>query len=47
VNPHQVRHLQLAEQQGLGTLDLEGIKIVGEQLDDVIQPFLLPSTFVT
>jgi uncharacterized protein (DUF362 family) len=47
VNPEQVRHLQLAEQQGLGTLDLQGIKICGEPLDNVIQPFLLPSTFVT
>jgi uncharacterized protein (DUF362 family) len=47
VNPQQVRHLQLAEQQGLGSLDLEEITIIGEQLDDVIQPFLLPSTFVT
>ncbi len=45
VEPHQVRHLQLAAQQGLGSLDLKSIEIRGSLLDDVIQPFQLPSTF--
>lgn len=46
VDPRQVHHLQLAEQQGLGCLDLKEIEICGARLDDVIVPFELPSTFL-
>lgn len=43
--PAEVNHLHLAQQQGLGTLNLEEIEIRGENLSDiVVTDFQLPST---
>ncbi len=45
LEPKEVKHLRLAQQQGLGTLDLEKIEVKGENLDEVVEDFELPSTF--
>lgn len=45
LDPGKVKHLRLAHQQGLGTLDLEEIEVKGVALKDVVTEFELPSTF--
>lgn len=45
LNPKDVRHLRLAQQRGLGVLDLKDIEIKGEAIEDVMTEFELPSTF--
>jgi uncharacterized protein (DUF362 family) len=44
-DPADVKHLQLAKQQGLGIMDLEEITIKGLKLEDVETTFKRPSTF--
>jgi uncharacterized protein (DUF362 family) len=44
-DPRNVRHLRLANQQGLGSINLENIEVRGEALEDVAAEFELPSTF--
>lgn len=44
-NPIKIKHLRLAYEQGLGNWDLNQIEIRGEQLESVITPFELPSSF--
>jgi uncharacterized protein (DUF362 family) len=46
IEPTRVKHLRLAHEKGLGVIELDEIKIVGESLEDVIEDFELPSTFV-
>jgi len=45
IDPHKVKHLTLAQRQGLGVLDLDKIEVRGENLDDVVTRFEVPSTF--
>lgn len=45
INPSDVKHLMLAKEKGLGTSDLDEIKIVGESIEEVASEFELPSTF--
>jgi uncharacterized protein (DUF362 family) len=45
INPHKVKHLILAQRQELGVLDLNKIEVRGENLDDVVTSFEVPSTF--
>lgn len=45
LEPREVKHLRLAQEQGLGVLDLDKIEVKGEILDDVVSKFELPSTF--
>ena len=44
-NPHDVKHLRLAQQHGLGVMDLQNITINGLTLREVVTPFKRPSTF--
>ena len=44
-DPTDVKHLQLAKQQGLGIMDLKEITIKGLKLEDVETTFKRPSTF--
>ena len=39
INPKNVKHLRLAEKEGLGTCDLEQIEIVGEPIESVKKKF--------
>jgi uncharacterized protein (DUF362 family) len=39
VDPRGVRHIQLAEQRGLGEADLDAISVVGEAVEDVKKDF--------
>jgi uncharacterized protein (DUF362 family) len=43
--PSSVKHLRLAEEKGLGVMDLNKIEIVGENLNMVATEFEPPSTF--
>ncbi|MFP3951439.1 MAG: DUF362 domain-containing protein [Candidatus Bathyarchaeia archaeon] len=43
--PGNVEHLKLANQQGLGTINIDEIDIRGEKLERVITEFKPPSTF--
>jgi uncharacterized protein (DUF362 family) len=45
IDPSDVKHLVLAKEKGLGTSDLDEIKIVGETIEDVTSEFELPSMF--
>jgi uncharacterized protein (DUF362 family) len=45
VRPTRVKHLRLAEKQGLGVIDLNRINLKGEKIDRVITNFELPSAF--
>lgn len=45
IDPNKVKHLILAQRQGLGVLDLDKIEVRGENLDDVVTGFEVPSTF--
>lgn len=45
LDPIQVKHLNLAHQQGFGELNLEEIKVEGLPIEDVVTRFELPSTF--
>jgi len=45
LEPQKVKHLRLAHQKGLGIMDLQEIEVRGEEIEDVISPFELPSTF--
>ncbi len=45
LHPHDVKHLRLAQQHGLGVTDLQDITIQGLKLHEVVTPFKLPSTF--
>jgi len=40
LNPRGIRHLRLAEEKGLGTCDLNQIKIVGEPIERVQRKFV-------
>ena len=43
-SPEDITHIRLAAQQGLGTMDLSEIEIVGTPITSVSQEFLKPST---
>jgi uncharacterized protein (DUF362 family) len=43
IDPTSVRHLTLAAQRGPGTLDLAQIRLVGDPLEGLRQPFRLPN----
>ena len=45
LEPSAIKHLKLAQKQGLGIIDLERIAIEGEHLEEVITEFELPSAF--
>ena len=45
IDPSEVKHLMLAKEKGLGTADIDEIKIVGESIAEVASEFELPSTF--
>lgn len=45
IDPQEVKHLKLAEQQRLGVINPSEIEIRGESLDEVAVKFELPSTF--
>ncbi len=45
IDPGMVRHLQLAEERGLGVADLSRIEVLGNPIEAVQRPFELPSTF--
>jgi uncharacterized protein (DUF362 family) len=45
IDPMKVKHLRLANEKGLGNIDLQNIDLVGTGLNDVIKEFELPSTF--
>jgi uncharacterized protein (DUF362 family) len=42
ISPGEIKHLVKAEGRGLGTADLEMIRVLGERITDVRSPFLLP-----
>jgi uncharacterized protein (DUF362 family) len=45
IEPNSVDHLRLAQEKGLGSIDLDKIEIVGKQLEDVATDFELPSPY--
>ncbi len=45
LHPEDVKHLRLAQQHGLGVMDLQDITIQGLKLQEVVTPFKRPSTF--
>ncbi len=45
LHPEDVKHLRLAQQHGLGVMDLQDITIQGLKLQEVVTPFKWPSTF--
>ena len=45
LDPIQVKHLNLAHQQGFGELNLEDIEVEGLPIEEVVTRFELPSTF--
>lgn len=42
-DPRQIRHIKACSEGGLGTLDAEEIKVVGEEIEAVAQKFSSPS----
>jgi uncharacterized protein (DUF362 family) len=42
ISPGEIKHLVKAEGRGLGTADLERIRVLGERIADVRSSFLLP-----
>ncbi len=45
IRPQDVKYLQLAEERGLGTANLDEIEVVGEQMETIRKRFELPSSF--
>ncbi|MHA1681646.1 MAG: DUF362 domain-containing protein [Promethearchaeota archaeon] len=41
-DPHEIYHLKLCEEKGLGTIDLEQITVVGEKIKDVKRKWVVP-----
>ena len=44
-DPMEIKHLRLANQKGLGVIDIDKIEIVGTPLEEVAVEFERPSTF--
>jgi uncharacterized protein (DUF362 family) len=44
-DPMEIKHLRLANQKGMGVIDLDKIEIVGTPLEEVAVEFERPSTF--
>ena len=42
IDPHEVMHLRLTAERGLGTIDLEEIEVLGEPLENAVTPFERP-----
>jgi len=42
IEPREVTHLRLAAERGLGTIDLDRIKVVGELIEETVSPFERP-----
>ena len=43
IDPWDVTHLRLAAERGLGTIDLDEIKVLGEPIEKIMNPFKKPT----
>ncbi len=43
IDPWDVTHLRLAAERGLGTIDLDEIKVLGEPIEKIMNPFKKPA----
>lgn len=43
LNPNFITHIKMSSEAGLGPLDIDSIKLLGERIDDVKRKFMLPS----